>query len=115
MVPSYDRFFSPILDALARGPAGVPQLAERAADALGLGDEARGETIAYDAEPVVHARTRLAVADLRRAGLVVEEGSELALTSQGREAAGAALDRAALEQFPAYAAYRERFLARRGA
>jgi restriction endonuclease Mrr len=119
MIPSYDRFFVPALQAVEAGAGLVDEVAAGAATRIGLDEAARREVIAYDGTPVHVARTREALRDLRRAGLVSEdEGGRFRLTDRGRstlDRAPSALGKEDLAAFPAYASYRERFLARRGA
>ncbi|MEL6185456.1 MAG: hypothetical protein AAFU79_12605 [Myxococcota bacterium] len=116
MVPDFEAFFAPLLRALTSAARSVEALAEDCADSLGLDAASRADTIAYDGRPTYVARTQMALQELSHAGLSRLDAEGYALTEAGGEAASAPpRDRAALEQYPSYRAYRERHLARRGA
>lgn len=118
-LPSYEDFMLPVLREAARADAiTLEGLVSRVADALGLDDEARAATFPWNQQRMVDARTEHAARDLEKAGLVEVRGGAFSATARGRgllEAAPERLDRAALERFPEYAAYREEVLRRRGA
>lgn len=118
MIPSYEQFYEPALRSLeAQEDVGVSidVLAELIADRLSLTQSQRAEVVSYDAEPVHHARSRLAAADLARAGLVDIQDGSYRVTEVGRSAVGQIRDRASLEKYPGFANYRAVYLARRGA
>lgn len=115
-MPSIDTFIGTALSEIdLRRVVELDELAGLIAARLGLSGEARAEVIAYDGEPVVRARTRLALGELQTAGLVERAGSAYALTPLGVGAVGKVAGRAGLSTYPAYAAYEAKRLAYRGA
>lgn len=120
MVPTYEAFMRPMLEALSdRAHASYSDLSSTVAQAMGLSPEAAQDRVAWDGMPVVEARLRKAAQDLSVAGLVEREDGRISLTELGRRSLPElpeALDVGQLaERFPSFAAYRREFLVRRGA
>lgn len=120
MTPSYEAFMRPLLAILPdAGSRSYAELAEHTAAALGLPSEAVGERVAWDGMSVPEARVRKAAHDLEMAGLVERHGDQVALSAAGRaerERLPSTLSVGVLtDRFPAYAAYRQAQLQRRGA
>ncbi len=120
MVPSYEAFIRPVIDALsAKSPSTYDELARTVAAELDLTEEQTSERFPWDGTRVIEGRTRKATEALAIAGLVQREGDRVRLTDVGRTAR-ADLPRAIdvevlVERFPTFAAYRTEYLQRRGA
>lgn len=120
MVPPYDAFMKPILETLADGRAApFSELGKDAAARLGLPADATAVQVDWDGMPVVEARVRKAAQDLEKAGLVARDGDRVCLTEVGRAELPQLPSQLTVPEltarFPAYAAYRAEFKARRGA
>jgi len=120
MIPSYEHFMRPLLDALStESPSSPRDLATACATALDLPEEAWLERVAWDNRPVIEARVREAAADLEIAGLLKRGVAGIELTGAGSTARAelpAAIDVSLLTtRFPDYAAHRAELRQRRGA
>lgn len=118
-IPSYESFLLPVLRAVGTSKdVPFPRVIEQVATDLALPQEALKERFRWSPETVVKARVNHAAKDLAKAGLVAHESSALHITERGTSVLKTApdhIDRAYLEQFSEYKAYREEFLSRRGA
>lgn len=102
------------MEAMRAGDVSLSAIAARAADRLKLSQKERAEVVTYDKEALFVARTRLALVDLQHAELVQLQDDGYRLTESG-EAWSEPVTLEALNSVEAYASYRSRRLARRGA
>lgn len=120
MVPAYDRFMRPLLDDLAaHGRSPYAEVAQRVGQALKLSATDQTERVAWDGMTQAEARVRKAAHDLEKAGLVARSQVTLEITASGRAALATLPERLNVsiltKRFPAFASFREEYLARRGA
>lgn len=116
MVPDYQVFMRPLVDALrSQGSSTLDEVRDAVCASLNLDAEARSERMKWDGRLVVDHRLETAAETLDHAGLLERNPKGWHLTDAGKGSLPAQLDRESLMAFPDFAAYMEEFRARRGA
>jgi len=116
MVPDYQAFMRPLVDALrGQGASTLDELRDAVCASLDLDAEARGQRMKWDSRLVVDHRLETAAETLDHAGLLRRDDDGWHLTEAGQGALPDRLDRDSLMAFPAFAAYMDEFRSRRGA